>query len=139
MAGRRGYGSPYTHQMWGVDVSEYVTHKANDEVIVCVQIESQEGVDNMEEIAQTEGIGECCDLKMFTYCCSGNLIFIFYSLLLLFVCRLIFCLFLDVLFIGPYDLSLALGYPTPNPEPHPDVETVIQRIKDTAHKYRKKV
>ena len=47
--------------------------------------------------------------------------------------------FADVLFIGPFDLSMALGYPPPDPEPHPDVEKVIQRIKDVAHKYQKKV
>ncbi|KAF8510278.1 Pyruvate/Phosphoenolpyruvate kinase-like domain-containing protein [Gautieria morchelliformis] len=99
--GRRGFGSPYTHQIWGVDASEYRSTKANEEVIVCVQIENLQAVDNLEAIAQTQGV--------------------------------------DVLFIGPFDLSLAMGYPTPNPEPHPEVEKVIQRIKDVAHQYQKKV
>jgi hypothetical protein len=62
MVGRRGFGSPYTHQAWGVDVAEYLTAKANDEVVVCVQIESQEAVENLEEIAQTDGVGECQEL-----------------------------------------------------------------------------
>ncbi|KAF8508771.1 Pyruvate/Phosphoenolpyruvate kinase-like domain-containing protein [Hysterangium stoloniferum] len=99
--GRRGFGSPFTHQIWGVGVSEYLKTTSNDEVIVCVQIESRDAVENLEDIAQTPGV--------------------------------------DVLFIGPFDLSLALGYPTPNPEPHPEVERVIQKIKETAHKYQKKV
>jgi len=98
--GRRGFGSPYSHQAWGVGVSEYLTSRAN-EVVVCVQIENREAVDDLESIAQTEGV--------------------------------------DVLFIGPFDLSLALGYPTPDPEPHSEVEKVIQRIKEVAHKYQKKV
>ncbi|KAI0044793.1 Phosphoenolpyruvate/pyruvate domain-containing protein [Auriscalpium vulgare] len=38
----------------------------------------------------------------------------------------------DVLFIGPYDLSVALGYETPSPDPHPDVERVIQLVRTTA-------
>ncbi|KIJ56177.1 hypothetical protein M422DRAFT_150703 [Sphaerobolus stellatus SS14] len=99
--GRRGYGSPYTHQSWGITSNEYLLSNANEEIIVCAQIESRDAVENLEEIAQTPGI--------------------------------------DVLFIGPYDLSLALGYPTPNPDPHPEVEKIIQRIKEVAHKYQKKV
>ncbi|EED85839.1 predicted protein [Postia placenta Mad-698-R] len=31
-------------------------------------------------------------------------------------------------FIGSYDLSLAYGYPPPLPDPHPDVEVMIQDI-----------
>lgn len=44
----------------------------------------------------------------------------------------------DVLAIGPYDLSLALGYPPPSPDPHPEVEAQIQLIKDAAHLAGKK-
>jgi 4-hydroxy-2-oxoheptanedioate aldolase len=121
LVGRRGFGSAYTHQIWGVDTSEYLNTKANEEVIVCVQIESLQAVDNLEAIAQTQGVGEWLNYR-------GNVFVIPDTLL-----------FEDVLFIGPFDLSLAMGYPTPNPEPHPDVEKVIQRIKDVAHKYQKKV
>lgn len=46
---------------------------------------------------------------------------------------------LDVLFIGPSDLSLSHGYPPPSPEPHPEVEKVIQRIVKAAHGAGKKV
>ncbi|KIP09779.1 hypothetical protein PHLGIDRAFT_86196 [Phlebiopsis gigantea 11061_1 CR5-6] len=45
---------------------------------------------------------------------------------------------LDGVFIGPYDLSLSLGYPPPNPDPHPKVEEAIQRILKAAHNGGKK-
>jgi len=45
---------------------------------------------------------------------------------------------IDVLFIGPYDLSISLGYPPPSPDPHPDVEKVIQTILQSAHDAGKK-
>ncbi|KAF8960435.1 Pyruvate/Phosphoenolpyruvate kinase-like domain-containing protein [Flammula alnicola] len=44
----------------------------------------------------------------------------------------------DVLFIGPYDLSISLGYPKPSPDPHPDIEKVIQKILHAAHGSGKK-
>jgi len=40
---------------------------------------------------------------------------------------------IDCLFIGPFDLSLSLGYPPPNPDPHPEVEKVIARIREVSH------
>lgn len=45
---------------------------------------------------------------------------------------------LDVIFIGPYDLSLSLGYPPPSPDPHPDVEKTIQHILQVTHGAGKK-
>ncbi|KAJ8455040.1 hypothetical protein ONZ45_g19073 [Pleurotus djamor] len=45
---------------------------------------------------------------------------------------------IDCLFIGPYDLSIALGYPPPSPDPHPEVEKVIQQILKAAHEAGKK-
>lgn len=81
-----------------------------------VQIENQEGVKNMKEIAAVDGIG------------NGQLPPLADSVLM--------CL--DVLFIGPYDLSISLGYPTPNPDPHPDVEKIIQQVLTTAHGAGKK-
>ncbi|KAF9043244.1 Pyruvate/Phosphoenolpyruvate kinase-like domain-containing protein [Panaeolus papilionaceus] len=44
----------------------------------------------------------------------------------------------DVLFIGPYDLSISLGFPPPSPDPHPEVEKVIQQILQAAHSAQKK-
>jgi 4-hydroxy-2-oxoheptanedioate aldolase len=45
---------------------------------------------------------------------------------------------IDAVFIGPYDLSISLGYPPPSPDPHPDVEQVIQKIRHEAHAVGKK-
>ncbi|KAI0826970.1 Phosphoenolpyruvate/pyruvate domain-containing protein [Trametes gibbosa] len=45
---------------------------------------------------------------------------------------------LDGVFIGPYDLSLSLGFPAPSPDAHPEVETVMQRILASAHAKGKK-
>jgi 4-hydroxy-2-oxoheptanedioate aldolase len=41
-----------------VGVLEYLKTTANDEVIVCVQIESRDAVENLEAITQTPGVGE---------------------------------------------------------------------------------
>lgn len=53
--GRRGFGSSYTHDMWGVTVPQYLS-TANDEIVVMVQIETKEAVQNMKEIALVDGI-----------------------------------------------------------------------------------
>ncbi|KAJ7587067.1 Pyruvate/Phosphoenolpyruvate kinase-like domain-containing protein [Mycena floridula] len=45
---------------------------------------------------------------------------------------------IDVLFIEPYDLSISLGYPPPSPDPHPEVEKIIQDVLKTAHAAGKK-
>lgn len=44
----------------------------------------------------------------------------------------------DVLFVGPYDLSICFGYPSPSPEPHREVESMITRILDVTHRAGKK-
>ena len=46
--------------------------------------------------------------------------------------------FADGVFIGPYDLSLSHGFPAPSPDPHPEVEKMIQNILATAHAKGKK-
>ncbi|KAN0086302.1 Pyruvate/Phosphoenolpyruvate kinase-like domain containing protein [Tylopilus felleus] len=97
--GRRGFGSPFTQSVWGISAAEYLK-SANEHVMIMIQIETQEGVKNVEDIASVDGI--------------------------------------DVLFIGPYDLSLALGYPPPSPDPHPEVEKVIQQILKAGHAKGKK-
>ncbi|KAH9919440.1 Phosphoenolpyruvate/pyruvate domain-containing protein [Epithele typhae] len=99
--GVRGFGSPFTQHAWGADVTpgEYLAH-ANDAVLVLVQIETRDGVANLDEILAVDG--------------------------------------LDGVFIGPYDLSLALGLPPPSPDPHPEAETVIQTILAKAHAAGKK-
>lgn len=54
--GRRGFGSSYTHGNWGMSMSEYLT-RADDAVIVMVQIETKDGLANVREIAAVDGIG----------------------------------------------------------------------------------
>jgi len=97
--GKRGLGSPFAHGTWGLKMEEYVK-AANDLVLVMVQIETKEGVQNIDKIVDVDGI--------------------------------------DVIFIGPYDLSLSLGYPPPSPDPHPDVEQIIQRVLKVTHGAGKK-
>ncbi|CAA7268666.1 unnamed protein product [Cyclocybe aegerita] len=118
--GRRGFGSPFTHGMWGVSAADYLK-AANDTILVMVQIENKEAVENVSEIAAVDGIASVA-------CASGRLI----------QRAVTDWNFQDVLFIGPYDLSISLGYPTPNPDPHPDVEQVIQKILHAAHAKNKK-
>lgn len=54
--GRRGFGSPFTHGVWGVTTSEYL-ESANRDILVMVQIENKEAVQNIHAIAEVEGIG----------------------------------------------------------------------------------
>ncbi|KAA1473598.1 Phosphoenolpyruvate/pyruvate domain-containing protein [Dentipellis sp. KUC8613] len=53
--GVRGFGSPFTHGIWGTSAGEYLAG-ANDSVLVIVQIESREAVENVEAIAAVEGV-----------------------------------------------------------------------------------
>jgi 4-hydroxy-2-oxoheptanedioate aldolase len=54
--GRRGFGSSYTHGNWGMSASEYLA-AADDAVIVMIQIETRDGLANVKEIAEVDGIG----------------------------------------------------------------------------------
>jgi len=81
-----------------------------------IQIENKEAVENVEEIASVEGIGK----RFKPLPCNMN------------------NWAADALFIGPYDLSISLGYPPPSPDPHPDVEQVIQKVLRAAHASQKK-
>ncbi|KAJ6576066.1 Pyruvate/Phosphoenolpyruvate kinase-like domain-containing protein [Mycena vulgaris] len=97
--GCRGFGSPFTHGGWDMSAGEYLA-AANGAIVVMVQIETKEGLANVKDIAEVDGI--------------------------------------DVLFIGPYDLSISLGYPAPSPDPHPEVEKVIQNIRRVVQRAGKK-
>jgi len=56
--GVRGQGSPFACLEHGLATpSEYVA-KANNNLITMVQIETVEGVKNIEEICQVDGVGE---------------------------------------------------------------------------------
>ena len=56
-ASRRGFGSPFTQSVWGISAAEYIKG-ANERVTVMIQIETQDGVKNVEEIAAVDGIGQ---------------------------------------------------------------------------------
>jgi len=99
--GKRGLGSPFSVNAFGIDsISEYL-HDANSNTAVIIQIETLGAFQNIEAFAKAEGV--------------------------------------DVLFIGPFDLSNALGYPLAHGSEHVVVRDAIQKILDTAHRYGKKV
>jgi 4-hydroxy-2-oxoheptanedioate aldolase len=81
---------------FNLTLGEY-TKQANKEILVCVQIEDTDGLANIAEIADVEGI--------------------------------------DVLFVGPSDLSQSLGYPG-NPN-HPVVREAMQNAFQTITKAKK--
>ncbi len=55
--GKRGLGSPFVHGTWGLKMEDYVK-VANEHVLVIVQIETKEGVQNIDKIVDVDGIGE---------------------------------------------------------------------------------
>jgi 4-hydroxy-2-oxoheptanedioate aldolase len=57
-AGKRGLGSPFAHGTWDLNMAGYM-RAANDHVLVMVQIETKEGVQNIDKIAAVDGIGAC--------------------------------------------------------------------------------
>lgn len=69
--------------------------KSNERVAVIIQVEGQQGMDNLEEIMSVPGI--------------------------------------DVLFIGPYDLSASLGIP--GQIDHPKLVEAMQKVMATAKKF----
>jgi 4-hydroxy-2-oxoheptanedioate aldolase len=72
--GKRGAG-PGRSTLYGAALMQYVT-KANDSLLLAVQVESAEAVENIESIVKVEGI--------------------------------------DLIFIGPGDLSISLGLTSPD-------------------------
>jgi len=56
--GRRGFGSPFTHEIWDVPAGEYLMGGANHNTIVMVQIEDRLALSNVDAIAAVEGIGK---------------------------------------------------------------------------------
>ncbi len=55
--GTRGQGSPFSGFSLGYTQAEYLK-KANGEVLVIVQIEEKKGLEEVEEIAKVDGVGE---------------------------------------------------------------------------------
>jgi 4-hydroxy-2-oxoheptanedioate aldolase len=58
--GMRGQGSPFACFELGLKTPPAYVKAANDNVIIMVQIESVEGLKNVDEICQVEGVGACC-------------------------------------------------------------------------------
>lgn len=56
--GLRGQGSAFPAIAHGLTTPEYML-SANQTLLTMVQIETKEGVENVEEIAATPGVGEC--------------------------------------------------------------------------------
>jgi 4-hydroxy-2-oxoheptanedioate aldolase len=55
-SGFRGTGAMFAPAAFNLTGRDYLLN-ANDKVMIFVQIESRKGLDNVEEIAQVEGIG----------------------------------------------------------------------------------
>ncbi|KAK7683064.1 hypothetical protein QCA50_013736 [Cerrena zonata] len=53
--GSRGFGSPFTQASWNLSAGDYL-NQANDNVIVLGQIETKDGVKNLDEILAVEGL-----------------------------------------------------------------------------------
>lgn len=89
-AGIRGYAGGIRADRFGAD-AEYL-QTANEELLIAVQIETREGVQNIEAIVEVPGV--------------------------------------DVIFIGPWDLSFSLGCPLDFS--HPDHRAAMQRVETAA-------
>jgi 4-hydroxy-2-oxoheptanedioate aldolase len=62
--GVRGQGGPFACYEFGFATpAEYVA-AANDLVVVMVQIETVDGLKNVDEICQIDGVGKCCNLYL---------------------------------------------------------------------------
>lgn len=57
LPGVRGAGSPFAPALWKMEMRDYFD-LANEGVFLAVQIETEEGLRNCEEIAKVEGVGE---------------------------------------------------------------------------------
>lgn len=55
--GLRGQGSAFPGIAYGVDIATYV-RTANETILVCLQIESKQGVENVDAICAVPGVGE---------------------------------------------------------------------------------
>jgi 4-hydroxy-2-oxoheptanedioate aldolase len=62
--GVRGAGSPYAPVLFKQSMGDYLAN-ANKQIFLAVQIETEEGLENCEEIAKVDGIGE------WVFLCAG--------------------------------------------------------------------
>lgn len=54
--GTRGQGTPFAAINFGLTIPEYVK-QANDSIVIMIQIETPDGLKNVEEIAAVPGVG----------------------------------------------------------------------------------
>lgn len=54
--GTRGFGSPFAHDAWGCKSQSQYLQEANDAILTIVQIETQEALDIVDEIAAVQGV-----------------------------------------------------------------------------------
>ncbi|MDP6549917.1 MAG: aldolase/citrate lyase family protein [Dehalococcoidia bacterium] len=85
--GKRGMAGPRLAGYGRIGIADFI-QQWNEESLVCIQIETPEGIANCAEIVKVPGI--------------------------------------DIVFFGPMDLSVALGYP--GQVSHPEVVSVIERL-----------
>jgi 4-hydroxy-2-oxoheptanedioate aldolase len=57
-AGVRGQGSPFACLEHGLATPSDYIYKANESVVIMVQIETAAGVNNIDEICQVDGVGK---------------------------------------------------------------------------------
>lgn len=57
VSGVRGAGSPFAPAVFKQSMGEYIA-TANKNIFIAVQIETLEGLNNCEEIAKVDGVGE---------------------------------------------------------------------------------
>ena len=66
--GVRGFGNPFTQLAWGPGVSAFdYLARANDNVLVLLQIETREGVQNVDEIVAVDGVGAVNKMNLEKY------------------------------------------------------------------------
>ena len=108
--GLRGQGSFFPPIAHGITMPEYMK-SANQTVITCIQIETKEGLENVDEICAVEGVGTSSA-----------------------VCSVPSLTSIDLVFIGPNDLAQSiLGY-VPARGDEPVFVAAIEKIVAAARK-----
>lgn len=115
--GLRGQGSAFPGIAHNVDIHTYV-RTANETLITCLQIETQAGLDNVDAICATPGVGKCRIRSEALQGLPADYI-------------------RDMVFIGPNDLALSvLGY-VPARGDEPEFLAAIEKIVAAAKKHGK--
>lgn len=117
--GFRGQGSPFPGISHGIDIATYM-RTANETIITCLQIETKEGLENVDSICAVPGVGK---LRLTL------------GIAILLVCDT--DIVIDMIFIGPNDLALSLlGY-VPARGDEPEFVDAIDKIVAAAKRHGK--